>query len=310
MFDKFCLTISAAFLVAGCATTQSDAPLPSPASLEQARVAASDSAGWVSSCGDWDEWDKPAPPFRIHGDTYYVGTCGISALLVAGEEGHVLFDTGTEAGAAVVLENVRALGFDPRNIEFVAFSHEHFDHIGGLDFLEDITGAEVITSEQAADTVRTGILHPDDPQSGTHDQMATFGNTFESLVDAGDPLTLVGSEFTPVWTPGHSPGALSWTWESCENGACVTIVYADSLSAVSADGYRFSDHLEYVQAFRESIDRLAQLDCDILLTPHPSGSGMRDKLVAGDLTSGTNCAAYAADRLERLEARLAQETGQ
>ena len=33
----------------------------------------------------WDEWDKPAPPVRIHGNSYLVGTCGISAILVAGE---------------------------------------------------------------------------------------------------------------------------------------------------------------------------------------------------------------------------------
>ena len=28
--------------------------------------------------GHWTDWDKPAPPVRIHANTYLVGTCGIS----------------------------------------------------------------------------------------------------------------------------------------------------------------------------------------------------------------------------------------
>ena len=34
----------------------------------------------AQACEDWDEWDKPAEPFLIHGNTWYVGTCGISAI--------------------------------------------------------------------------------------------------------------------------------------------------------------------------------------------------------------------------------------
>ena len=60
---------------------------------------------------------------------------------------------------------------------------------------------------------------------------------------------------------------------SCKDGACITIVYADSLSPVSADEYRFTDHPDYVAMFRGG-SRLAGLECDMLLTPHPSASGM------------------------------------
>ena len=54
----------------------------------------------------------------------------------------------------------------------------------------------------------------------------------------------------------------------------IIIVYADSLSPVSADEYRFTDHPDYVAMFRGGIARLAGLECDMLLTPHPSASGM------------------------------------
>src|SRR5215213_289017 len=77
-------------------------------------VAPIETAGpaFAAACKDWDDWDKPAPPVRIHGNTYLVGTCGIAAVLITGSEGHILIDAGTEKGADLIAGNIRALGFD------------------------------------------------------------------------------------------------------------------------------------------------------------------------------------------------------
>ena len=45
-----------------------------PAEPAAAQAMPADRAAWVEACADWDEWDKPGPPFRVHGRTYYVGT--------------------------------------------------------------------------------------------------------------------------------------------------------------------------------------------------------------------------------------------
>ena len=87
---------------------------------------------------------------------------------------------------------------------------------------------------------------------------------------------------------------MSWQWESCKDGACITIVYADSLSPVSADEYRFTDHPDYVAMFRGGIARLAGLECDMLLTPHPSASGMISRAAEGSFESGISCRDYAS----------------
>ena len=89
------------------------------------------------------------------------------------------------------------------------------------------------------------------------------------IVRDGETVRTETTTVRAIATPGHSPGAMSWQWESCEEAGCLTIVYADSLSPVSADDYRFSDHPQYLAAFRASLDRIAALDCDIVLTPHP-----------------------------------------
>ncbi len=303
-----CAAIAAlAAVLGGCVAPQPPAPPSSASTVAAAQNLAPPASDWVQTCEDWDEWEKRALPFRVHGDTYHVGTCGISALLVAGADGHVLLDTGTRNGSIVTLENIRLLGFRPENLEVLLTSHEHFDHVGGAWWVMQNSGARLMTSPVAARVIETGIADPSDPQFGMHPPMRTVGGDLITAVVPGQPIELFGTLFTPIATPGHTPGALTWQWESCEGESCRTIVYADSLSPVSGDDYRFSDHPEYVQAYRDGIAALAALDCDILLTPHPSASRMRDKLLAGDLTSGMDCAAYAADRLQALETRLSRE---
>ena len=67
------LFAAATLLLGSCATT-------TPPTL--ADDAATGQRAWTAACADGDGWDKPGPPFRLYGRTYYVGTCGITALLV------------------------------------------------------------------------------------------------------------------------------------------------------------------------------------------------------------------------------------
>jgi metallo-beta-lactamase class B len=123
------------------------------------------------------------------------------------------------------------------------------------------------------------------------------------MVRLGDTI------LTAVSTPGHTPGALTWRWGACDGGRCRQIVYADSLTPVSRDNYRFSDHPAYLQAYRASIAKIAALDCDILITPHPSASGLPDRFaLRAPLEDRNACRNYAASLTKQLDERLAKET--
>jgi metallo-beta-lactamase class B len=59
-------------------------------------------------------------------------------------------------------------------------------------------------------------------------------------------------------------------------------VYADSVNAVSAPGFRFTGdatHPSIVASFERSIDVVAGLPCDVLLAVHPGFSRMHEALV-------------------------------
>jgi metallo-beta-lactamase class B len=282
-------------------------PLGNPRQVERPRAPIEQSGpAWARTCKDWDEWDKPAPPVRIHGNTYLVGTCGISAILVTGTDGHVLIDGGTETGADLIAANIRALGFKLGDVKYLLHSHEHDDHVGGIARLQQLTGATLVASAPAARVFATGTAGADDPQAGMNKpfRAATVGRT----ITDGDTVRLGNLQLTAIATPGHTPGALSWRWESCDGGVCRTMVYADSLSPISRDDYRFSAHPAYLAAFRQSIARIADSRCEILLTPHPSASAMRDRMTrVKPLFDPEGCRAYAAERTKALDERLAKE---
>jgi metallo-beta-lactamase class B len=282
-------------------------PLGKPRPVERLPASISTAGpSFARACKEWDEWDRPAPPVRIHGNTYYVGTCGISAILITGKDGHVLIDSGTEAGADLIAANIRRLGFALSDVRTLLHSHEHHDHVGGMARLQQLTGASVVASADAAPVLRSGRAGPGDPQLGMNPAMSPV--PVARVVRDGEKVRLGAIQLTAFETKGHTQGALSWQWVSCEGGVCRTLVYADSLTPVSRDDYRFSDRPEVVQSFRASIARIGELECDILLTPHPSASDMRVRFAAGQtLLDPQGCKSYAAALTKRLDERLAKE---
>lgn len=261
---------------------------------------------FAATCNDWDDYAKPAPPVRIFVNTYYVGTCGISSILITGTAGDILIDGGTEQDADLIADNIKSLGFRLSDVKILLNSHEHFDHVGGLARLQQLTGAQIFASPAAADVIRSGVAGPGDPQYGIDKPFPAA--RVDRIIRDGEIVRLGNLSVIAAATPGHTPGALTWHWGSCDGGVCRQIVYADSLTPISDDSYRFSDHRAYLAAYRASIAKVAALDCDILLTPHPSASDLVKRFGRGKpLLDPEGCLKYAAGLTKQLDARLAKE---
>ncbi len=262
-------------------------------------------------CSNCERWNLPQEPFRLYGNTWYVGTAGLSSILIETTSGLILIDGALPQSAAIIDANIRSAGFDPLQISAIMVSHAHYDHAGGVAALQRLTGATVYTSVEAAKALRSGKLQSDDPQYGYGPENTSFP-AINNVVVLADRETVIidGVDVTAVYTPGHTPGGVSWSWESCALGSCYDIVYADSLTAVSAQGYRFSGGPAANQLI-ESAGAISELNCDILLSPHPFFFGMQDKLEKrGDgnpFVNNVACMIYAESSLDWLEQRLQAE---
>src|SRR3569833_479845 len=119
-----------------------------------------------SACHGCAEWMTPHAPFHIIGNTYFVGTNGISSILITSPEGHVLIDAGVPAAASQVAASIRSLGFRVEDVKLIVNSHAHFDHSGGIAGLAKISGARIAASPWAAQVIGSGDPDPRDPQYG------------------------------------------------------------------------------------------------------------------------------------------------
>jgi metallo-beta-lactamase class B len=261
-------------------------------------------------CSACEEWNANLAPFKLYGNTYYVGTAGLSAVLVTSSAGHVLLDAALPQSAPIIDAHIRALGFKATDIKLILTSHAHFDHVGGVAALQRYTGAVVAASESSARALRQGSPTDDDPQKAIPDNNFPVVANVRTIKD-GETQRVGTLALTPHFTPGHTPGSTTWTWQSCEAGRCLDIVYADSLNAVSADDFRFTrsaSHPGLVDAFRKSIATVEALPCEVMVSVHPGFSGLDRKIASGNFVDRDSCKAYAATMRRTLETRIASET--
>jgi len=268
----------------------------------------------ASKCRSCAQWGMPHAPFRIFGNTYFVGTNELSSILITSPRGHILIDGAIPTAATQIADNIRALGFRVQDVKLILNSHAHHDHAGGIAALAKMSGARVAASPWAAKVIGSGNPDIQDPQYGL---VLPYPPAGKVQVIADDETLHVGPlAIIAHFTPGHTPGGTSWSWEACEGSTCHHIVYADSQTPISADDFFFTRSTTYrtgEQDFARGLATLERLPCDLLLTPHPGASSMFERLAkrdAGDpngfVDSGL-CKSFITNARAAIAKRMADE---
>ena len=266
------------------------------------------------NCSRCAEWNTEQEPFALYGNSYYVGVHGLSSVLITSPAGHVLIDGDLPQSAPLVAAHIRALGFRVEDIKYILSSHAHFDHAGGIAQLQRWSGATVLGSPSNVQALAQGHTGKDDPQYGDSTGYEPVANT--RAVRDGEVLRVGALAITAHWTPGHTPGGTSWTWQSCEDGVCKNMVYADSVTAFSNDSFKYLASPDYPNAAADvehSIATLRNLPCDVLVSAHPEASDLwtraarRAEMGSKAFIDTGACRRYADQMLEIWQERLAQE---
>lgn len=266
-------------------------------------------------CGSCAEWNKPQAPFNVYGNTWYVGTAGLSALLVTSPQGHILLDGALPQSATQIRKNIESLGFRIEDVKLILNSHAHWDHAGGIPALQKASGAQVAASPSSARALEAGTNVEDDPQFDKQDPVVIAKLAHVRVIHDGETVSVGPLRLTAHLTPGHTPGATAWTWRSCEQDQCRDIVYADSLTPVSGDDFHFTGdatHPDISATFRASIAKLGALPCDVVISTHPDFTDTFEKLAAktanhNPFVAPGGCKKLADESLRNLEKRFAKE---
>ncbi len=217
------------------------------------------------------DWCEAAEPFRVVGNVHYVGTKGLSAFLVTGAKGHVLIDGGLPQSAPLIAANIRKLGFRVQDVRYLLINHAHFDHAGGLAELKRLSGAKLVASALDAGDLAAGAARHRPEQPGVPPVKVDRRIGDRAYVRLG------AWRLTARLTPGHPPGATSWTMTTTEGGQPVRVLFASSLSVA---GLKLPSHPGYPDAaadFRATFAKLRTERADVFLSFHPNQFGMAEK---------------------------------
>jgi metallo-beta-lactamase class B len=255
------------------------------------------------------DWTEPREPFQIGEGLYYVGTAGLAAYLFTSDQGHILIDVPLDENVERVVANIRALGFDPMDVEIQLASHAHFDHVGGLARMGAITGAVLVLSEADARFVREGRDFGLPGLDGY--PPARVDRTIRHL----DTVELGPWRLTAHVTPGHTAGCTSWSGEVTIDGRSFGFISVCSLSVLG--NYRLvGSGATYDGQGRDycaSLAHLRTLDPEVFLGPHGSFFGLDEKLAArraGDalaFVESERYARYLDSAAQNIERTLAEQ---
>jgi metallo-beta-lactamase class B len=217
---------------------------------------------------------EPLEPLRILGNIYYVGTAELGSFLITTPEGHILLDTPLESETGLVLDSIRKLGFDPKDIRILLNSQAHYDHTGGLAAIRRLSGARLMAGRGDVEILARGGLGD-----------FAFGDRYpfpavrvDRPLDDGDEIELGGVEILVRLTPGHTRGTTSYVMETREGERSLTVLFAGSLSI--NPGVRLANPPSYegiAEDFARSVDVLKSIEPDVLLSAHGELYGLRAK---------------------------------
>jgi len=246
------------------------------------------------------DWEKPFPGFKIVGNLYYVGTYDLAAYLISTNDGLILINSGAVGSYPLMKASIEQLGFKLSDIKIITSTHGHWDHVGDLAEFQKVSKARVLMSERDAPVLESG---------GNLDYRRPQGRGIiydpikvDQRLKDGDKFRLGTTEITAIATPGHTPGATSFSFPVQDGGRTYNVLLAnmpginDGVKLLGSPGYP-----TIVQDFRTTIQRLKGMNPDLWVSSHAGQFNLHQVYRPGD--------AYNPARFGDLAAFKAKLTG-
>ncbi len=138
-------------------------------------------------------------------------------LLKAGD-GYIQMDAGYKSNVKKYLRLLKKQNIDPKAIKLIIVNHAHFDHVGGLKALKDISNAQVLVHENDANFLRKGISAEVKPTSFISKILINLLPNSLKFFDPVEPDIVIKDEYSlqefginakVIHTPGHTSGTIS-----------------------------------------------------------------------------------------------------
>ncbi|MBP3391667.1 MAG: MBL fold metallo-hydrolase [Clostridia bacterium] len=223
-------------------------------------------------------YDGFIEPGRVFRNIYFVGTRPASTHIIDTQNGLILIDPGMPETLGIVLDNIKELGFSPKDIKIILISHGHYDHAGATLKLSKLTGAKTYIGKADLKMVNG---EENTSLAELFGVQYTDFFTPDVLLEDGDKVTLGNTTVLCLSTPGHTDGTMSFFFSATDGENTYTAgmhggVGTNTLTAdfLKKKGLSFSNREKYV----EGINRAKKQKVEIFLGNHIGNNNTEEKL--------------------------------
>src|SRR5690349_20403372 len=183
-----------------------------------------------------------AAPYKVFDDLYFVGTKIHSSWALTTPDGIVVIDTLFDyASEPEIVDGLKTLGLDARNIKYVLISHAHGDHDQGAALLQSRYKAKIVMGAPDWDST---LQRPASAPGGVPKRDVVVGSE-------GTRITLGDTSVDVIATPGHTPGTLSYLFPVKDKGRSMVVAYAGGTA------FNFPRRAENFATYRDSQRKFA-----------------------------------------------------
>jgi hydroxyacylglutathione hydrolase len=159
-----------------------------------------------------------------------------------GSERAVIVDPGDEAER--LLEALGAL--EVKTLDAILLTHTHFDHIGAVAPVAEAMSAPVYCPELETQVLRNIMDYVPWPGFGPFESYEA-----DHTVSGGEKLELAGLEFDVLFTPGHSPGHVTYALGSEQALFSGDVLFQGSVGRVDLPGGDWPTLLSSIESLIE-----------------------------------------------------------
>jgi glyoxylase-like metal-dependent hydrolase (beta-lactamase superfamily II) len=160
-----------------------------------------------------------------------------------GSDRALIVDPGDEADR--LLHAIDELGVE---LEGILLTHTHFDHVGAVAPVAEATGAEVWVPELEKFVLADIMSYVPWPGFGPYESYDA-----EHTLKGGEKLELAGFEIDVLFTPGHSPGHVTFSIPDEEVIFSGDVLFQGSVGRVDLPGGDGPTLLESIRTLIESL---------------------------------------------------------
>ena len=160
-----------------------------------------------------------------------------------GSDRALLVDPGDEADK--LLGAIEALGV---TLDGILLTHTHFDHVGAVAPVARATGAEVWVPKIEAFVLADIMSYVPWPGFGPYESYEA-----EHTLEGGERLELAGFEIDVLFTPGHSPGHVTYSIADEDAVFSGDVLFQGSVGRTDLPGGDWPTLLESIRSLVDSL---------------------------------------------------------